>query len=68
MVVPPEAALVSYVVAFVAPYAEDAGAGVLQSMTIEGLATALRKNLLKGGGDNGRTGISSITGLFGGND
>ena len=44
------------------------GRVILQSMTIEGLATALRKNLLKGGGDNGRTGISSITGLFGGND
>lgn len=44
------------------------GKVILQSMTIEGLATALRKNMLKGGGDNGRTGLSSVTGLFGGND
>lgn len=44
------------------------GKVVLQSMTIEGLSTALRKNMLKGGGDNGRTGLSSITGLFGGQD
>jgi uncharacterized protein (AIM24 family) len=44
------------------------GRVVLQSMTIEGLSTALRKNMLKGGGDNGRTGGSAITGLFGGND
>jgi uncharacterized protein (AIM24 family) len=44
------------------------GKVVLQSMTIEGLSTALRKNMLKGGGDNGRTGLGSITGLLGGSD
>jgi len=44
------------------------GKVILQSMTIEGLATALRKNMAKGGGDNGRTGLDSLTGLFGGKD
>lgn len=44
------------------------GRVILQSMTIEGLATALRKNMLKGGGDNGRTGMSALSGLLGGTD
>jgi uncharacterized protein (AIM24 family) len=45
------------------------GRVILQSMTIEGLATALRKNLFRAGNENnGRTGMGAIGGLFGGID
>ncbi len=45
------------------------GKVILQSMTIEGLATALRKNMMRPGNENnGRTGMGAIGGLLGGLD
>ena len=47
------------------------GRVILQSMTIEGLATALRKNMMRhtnNGTENGRTGMGAIGSIFGGLD
>jgi uncharacterized protein (AIM24 family) len=45
------------------------GRVILQSMTIEGLATALRKNLFRAGNENnGRTGMGALGGILGGID
>jgi hypothetical protein len=44
------------------------GKVILQSMTLEGLSTALRKSMMRGGGDNGRTGLGAVGNLFGGQD